>query len=270
MKNIGKPMTSNEISAFFKVADRDEDGKITFSEFLDIILPNPTTIDNKTPIIGNSLYKCKVSSQKTFDRLAKKADKFDELLSESNNKLSRFSMELYKNPNINKNDVKTIERKEKTLSRLSLETMAEKNLNNNSIRLSFDDMKNKLYEEYIKNQYYNTPKRIAKNYERIIGITTPKNLIMPIVSEQTEKKLAHILKNQIEKDRELEELKKELALRSDFNLLDSFRILDKKGRGYITKVELKETLNEMGLAITIEALELFFERYDKEFNGLLK
>jgi Ca2+-binding EF-hand superfamily protein len=55
------------------------------------------------------------------------------------------------------------------------------------------------------------------------------------------------LKEQIDNDRDLENLKNEISLKSDFNLLDAFRFFDLKGKGYITRAEVEDGMKEFGV-----------------------
>lgn len=61
-----------------------------------------------------------------------------------------------------------------------------------------------------------------------------------------EEHLVRALKEQINLDREVEELKNQLSFRHDFNAEDAFRILDKRGRGYLSKFEFELSLNDIG------------------------
>lgn len=85
-----------------------------------------------------------------------------------------------------------------------------------------------------------------------------------------EEHLVRALKTQIELDREVEDLKKSLSLKIDFNLLDAFRVFDYKGSGYTSKYELESAFNTIGVYPTKEELHLFFKRYDRDTDGLLK
>lgn len=71
-------------------------------------------------------------------------------------------------------------------------------------------------------------------------------------------------------ERDIEEARKKLALRSDFNLLDGFRLFDRKGRGYITSSELEKALANLGIFPTRDELYLLFRRYDKDSDGLVR
>ena len=61
-----------------------------------------------------------------------------------------------------------------------------------------------------------------------------------------------------------------MSLRVDFNLLDAFRIFDKKGRGYVSKLEFELALNDLGIFPTKDEMYLFFKRFDKDADGLLR
>jgi Ca2+-binding EF-hand superfamily protein len=70
-------------------------------------------------------------------------------------------------------------------------------------------------------------------------------------------------------DRELEKAKIDLVdTCRDFNLFDTFRILDRDGRGQISAHDLKnafDTNPDLDLGqITIEDIELLLARYDKD------
>jgi len=90
------------------------------------------------------------------------------------------------------------------------------------------------------------------------------------LKEIEENQLARALKEQVDVDRELENLKNELALRSDFNLLDAFRFFDQEGRGFITKTELRFGFNEFGLYPTSDEVYLIMRKYDTDNDGLLR
>jgi Ca2+-binding EF-hand superfamily protein len=71
-------------------------------------------------------------------------------------------------------------------------------------------------------------------------------------------------------EKDLERLKVELTLREDFNLIDAFGLLDVQGKGYISPVELRESLHEMTLKANIDEIHLVFERFNTLQDGILK
>ena len=61
-----------------------------------------------------------------------------------------------------------------------------------------------------------------------------------------------------------------MSLKSDFNLLDGFRMLDLDGKGFVSSSEFREALYEMGVSVSKDEAYLVFKRYDKDNDGLLK
>jgi hypothetical protein len=57
-------------------------------------------------------------------------------------------------------------------------------------------------------------------------------------------------------------VKVSLSQRPDFNLFDAFRIFDSDNRGYVTQVDLKLGLNDLGVFPSGDDMDLFFSRYD--------
>ena len=52
-------------------------------------------------------------------------------------------------------------------------------------------------------------------------------------------------------------------MKSDFNLIDGFKIFDQDSRGSITVLDIREGLSAIGVFPTSEELDLFVSRYDK-------
>ena len=72
-------------------------------------------------------------------------------------------------------------------------------------------------------------------------------------------------------EREVESAKIELALKSDFNVLDAFRMFDIHGRGFITQHDFTEGLRN-GLLFndfSNDDVYLFFRRNDLSGRGSL-
>lgn len=87
---------------------------------------------------------------------------------------------------------------------------------------------------------------------------------------EEEKELVLNLKDIMKAEKDLETRKIELSLRSDFNLVDAFRIFDTNGRGWITLSELRNGLNSIGLYPSISDSELVFKRFDINSDGVMK
>jgi Ca2+-binding EF-hand superfamily protein len=84
----------------------------------------------------------------------------------------------------------------------------------------------------------------------------------PILNLREEDELVHSLRDIIQLERELESNKTSLALKSDFNLTDAFKIFDQSYRGSVTIHDLRDGLSAIGVFPTSEEVELFITRYD--------
>jgi len=79
-----------------------------------------------------------------------------------------------------------------------------------------------------------------------------------------------ILKELINLEREVEFAKQDLALRSDYNLMDAFRLFDRKGKGIITVKEFENVFQEFDLYPAKEDIYLLIKRLDRDGDGKLK
>ena len=70
------------------------------------------------------------------------------------------------------------------------------------------------------------------------------------------------LKVLMKAEKEIEQIKIDLALRPDFNCEDTFRIFEKNGRGFLTKNDLKYGLFLLGINVDDFIINLLFKRFD--------
>jgi Ca2+-binding EF-hand superfamily protein len=69
----------------------------------------------------------------------------------------------------------------------------------------------------------------------------------------------------------LERVKVDLSLRTDFNLIDTFRIFDTQGKGWVTPDELRSGLLAVfNLSVTGREIHLYMSRYDRDRDGRLR
>ncbi len=92
----------------------------------------------------------------------------------------------------------------------------------------------------------------------------------PLLRLEEEDELVRALREQISIEKELDNAKISLAQRHDFNLYDAFRIFDIDSRGYISYSDIKASLNDIGVFPTVEDVELFIKRYDKNNDRVLR
>lgn len=71
-------------------------------------------------------------------------------------------------------------------------------------------------------------------------------------------------------ERTLERVKVDLSLRTDFNLIDAFRVFDADGKGWITASEIKEGLVLFEIFAQVDDIQFFMKRYDKDEDGKLR
>lgn len=54
--------------------------------------------------------------------------------------------------------------------------------------------------------------------------------------------MVNLFREQLELEKRIERVKIDLSLRTDFNLIDAFRIFDVEGKGWISAQEIKDGL----------------------------
>lgn len=87
------------------------------------------------------------------------------------------------------------------------------------------------------------------------------------VSEESE--LVSIFFQQISLERDLNGSKKDIALCSDFTLIDAFQMFDTKDLGYVSEYEFEDTLIELGLRPLREDITLLFKHFSSLNNRKL-
>ena len=119
-----------------------------------------------------------------------------------------------------------------------------------------------------------TPPRARSAIRRPVRVASPVRGMSPSRLSPVRKPLLHMpeedqlvaaFKEMCVLERELEQAKTALTLKSDFNLADSFRQFDPHHRGVINNHDIREGLSAIGVFPTTEEIELFVSRYDN--NG---
>ena len=83
------------------------------------------------------------------------------------------------------------------------------------------------------------------------------------------KQFNDFLKVLMQGEKEIELNKIDLALKSDFNCEDAFRIFEKEGRGFLTKEDIKFGFNSLGLNFNENDINLIMKRFDlKKKNNI--
>lgn len=101
---------------------------------------------------------------------------------------------------------------------------------------------------------------------REVSFRQSASKLTPLRAED-ELRLVQSLKSLVLIDREVESAKEQLALRRDFNLMDAFRIFDRKEVGHVFSIDLEMALNNIGIYFTPAQVVLLFKKMDKNSDG---
>lgn len=93
---------------------------------------------------------------------------------------------------------------------------------------------------------------------------------LKLTGEDFNKKIILYLKEIINLEREIELSKQDLALQTDFNLLDAFKIFDSKNQGQLSISDIERGCTQLAINPSKEDLILFMERFDKDNDAKLR
>ena len=96
----------------------------------------------------------------------------------------------------------------------------------------------------------------------------PRRFDHPI-KQETEAGVVKMLSEQVNLDKNVEIAKNETCTRPDFNTHDAFRIFDIDNLGSITALDLQHGLQDIGVNLSGDDVNLFMQRYDKDRDGRL-
>jgi Ca2+-binding EF-hand superfamily protein len=135
----------------------------------------------------------------------------------------------------------------------------------------------------IRTAKYTSPLRTSAKYyspRRLYSPVRPQSPMSRIESfaktydtsfgYKVEDQFVDYIRDLIRFENELDRSKTDLALRSDYNIEDAFRMFELDGRGYLTDIDLKYGLNSLDIFPTLEEIKLVFRRYDLANSGVLK
>jgi len=80
----------------------------------------------------------------------------------------------------------------------------------------------------------------------------------------------YVFQNQLELEKKIEHVKIQLSLKTDFNLIDAFRIFNESGTGTAGVQDLIHGLGELGLEVTNDEMTLFMARFDQDNDRKLR
>ena len=119
----------------------------------------------------------------------------------------------------------------------------------------------------------NLPRNINKSQENLkerqLNNNDYKEFNQDLLSSFERKQFNNFLQLLMDGEKEIECNKIDLALKSDFNCEDAFRIFEKDGRGFLTKEDLKDGFNLLNLNLNDKDINLIMKRFDlKKKNNI--
>ena len=89
------------------------------------------------------------------------------------------------------------------------------------------------------------------------------------VRAESEAGVVQMINEQVILDKKVEIQKNETVSKPDFNTQDAFRIFDIDNLGTISPTDVQYGLADIGVHVTADDVNLFFQRYDKDRDGRL-
>ena len=80
----------------------------------------------------------------------------------------------------------------------------------------------------------------------------------------------YVLQNQLELEKRIEKIKIQLSLKTDFNLIDAFRIFNESVNDEACVQDFIHGLNDLGLDVTTDEMALFMARFDQDNDRKLR
>eukprot|EP00331_Platyophrya_macrostoma_P011184 CAMPEP_0176412876 /NCGR_PEP_ID=MMETSP0127-20121128/4383_1 /TAXON_ID=938130 /ORGANISM="Platyophrya macrostoma, Strain WH" /LENGTH=561 /DNA_ID=CAMNT_0017792587 /DNA_START=46 /DNA_END=1731 /DNA_ORIENTATION=+ len=233
--DIGRGLSEKQIDALIRRLDSNQDGRITYSEFIAALsYPKTESVTLSSPRHSHS----RLSPRHSHSRLS-----------------PRHSRQ--RSSEIRETEVAPLKTGLKDLdySRYLSESRSRRSA---SPRRRTNDI-------------YETPKSPRRSVERLADTSVHSHRKRSPLRNYEEEELARSFKDMIISSRHLESCKNELVLRFDFNLFDAYRYFDVYGTGaYISSKQFEEGLAELKIFPTKDQISLFFKHFDSDYDGFLR
>ena len=288
-------VSDDDVLALLRRIDKDQDGRVSYAEFVDAVMPadpyyrvtsrsaertSPRASGRASPLRSAQRTSPLRSAERTSLRSAERSPTRTRAMNTSISK-SIQKPHGFKDTDYYNYLSRSASRSPKKSGSLSKSFVSEsKNRPSSPVRESIS--KRMTTEKSVsRSQANGSPSR-----SRVIGggdrgYQTPTRNRSPVrrsasrerlspLKGNEEEYLAKALKDEIELDKDLENLRNSLALKSDFNLLDIFKVFDVYGKGYITSGEFEDGLREFGVQPSREEIYLVVRKFDKDGDGRLR
>ena len=281
-----------EISALIKQYDSDSDGRLTLNEFYQVVLPSTSTVLRDLALSRLPSVRLSLDAEFQLSRLLEKELSFQRRLELSRRDLalrydfssvSGFSSIDYPSTSLISRDKlhSFLSRNGKIVFNDHVDAVLRRIDVDGDERLSFSE-----FSDYLRPQEpvvasssprrsptRGSPLRHSSPLRRTGSPSRTSNSFLQAESPSRsfvrtspltvgeESELVSIFFQQINLDRDLNDAKKDLALCSDFNLLDAFQMFDLNDIGYVSEFDFEDTLVELGLRPTRDEINLLFKHY---------
>ena len=284
-------VSDDDVLALLRRLDKDQDGKVSYAEFVDSVMPadpyykvaraeRSPTRTQRSPSRARSIQGSPArSTRRTQDHISYSTTKgrnlsnldYYEYLNRSQSRSPKRSGSLSRSyvaddsrPSPVRESISKKLSFERDNDRLSRSQTSWSPRRSQAARSPRRTQQASPSRSRIEEDRYRTPTRGRS------PIASPTRERASPLKGNEEDHLAKALKEQIQLDKELEGLRNDLSLKSDFNLLDCFKVFDLYGRGYITSGEFEDGLKEFGVYPSRDELYLIFRKFDKDSDGLLR
>jgi len=241
--------------------DRDDDGRVSYEDFVEAIQPQRAEIrhDRERFTAGLGLTKAIKSP-----RRLKSPERYESIIERKSATRIKSPVKTYSSPKKEVPDRETVWPKRLT----SPTHRATKEKEFSSTTVAFG----RTLKEAKNNFNATGPARRLSltgfSEKRGGSVKNVRGSLREIVDISAE--LVRVFREVINLEREVELAKQDLALRADYNVLDTFRLFDRKGKGMISPGEIEEAFNELGIFPNKEDLYLFIRRFDRDNDGRLR
>lgn len=281
LRDLGMPIGEAEIDGLFRRVDTDKDRRISYSEFVDAVTPSPVEKLSSSLLRSSQVFSGsrRVSPRRPDSRSGHRSTS-SELTSSAKRQDILASMR--KSTALEREYTDFLERKairERSASR----SRSPQRRSPSRERLSHSEVfspskTTQTPQKAIVSSAFKTPSR-SNRFNQSGGLELSSKsrsrerasaVRQSPLREADEMQLVSVLKEAIDNDKEIERSKCDLSLRSDFSLIDAFRLFDVTEKGYLTTRDLESGLRRIGVYATYEESYLFMRRFDLGRTGFLK
>ncbi|CAG9316970.1 unnamed protein product [Blepharisma stoltei] len=271
-RRFGHYLSQSDMDCFLRRVDTQDDGLVTFEEFLDVLLPLHSSNLGASALSKSyqNFGKSNGSPEKPYENLSKSYENFNrpspkqeeshqepeipkkkeeepiKFNGESEDKVEQGgdSSDQDKRLELNEEDLDNLEEEKEDLLSPENQILSPKF---NQKELTVGDLQNM--------QNYETPEKESENVQRE---AEPKKLYS---ETSIENEVSNFLILQLLCERRIEYYRQNLAMMKEFSLPKFFELIDKSGQGEILISDMDEFLKDLGVDPTNDDLWILFKRF---------